>query len=104
MQRKSLLNPQGVVLFARFHPYVICSSVEICNSDIIMCPLCHKLCEYRKLNESCFFSEVTYLFDNPATVFFSIFMAFWGEYCMAPPRRPLLTLQSCSCRQDAVRL
>ncbi|XP_043246594.1 anoctamin-5-like isoform X2 [Amphibalanus amphitrite] len=53
-------------------------SVEICKSDIVMCPLCHKLCEYTNLSESCFFSEVTYLFDNPATVFFSIFMAFWA--------------------------
>jgi len=44
-----------------------------------MCPLCDKVCDYQKLNSSCVFAEITYLFDNPATVFFAIFMSFWGK-------------------------
>ncbi|CAD1471715.1 unnamed protein product [Heterotrigona itama] len=57
-------------------------SKEICNSNvagnIILCPLCDKACNYQKLGESCIFSKLTYLFDNPATVFFAIFMSFWA--------------------------
>ncbi|XP_037087144.1 anoctamin-5-like isoform X2 [Pollicipes pollicipes] len=53
-------------------------SIEICHSNVTMCPLCNKACEYWDLKASCFFSQITYLFDNPATVFFSIFMAFWA--------------------------
>ncbi|XP_033610715.1 anoctamin-4 isoform X2 [Cryptotermes secundus] len=57
-------------------------SMEICDpnigGNIIMCPLCDKVCDYQKLNSSCVFAEITYLFDNPATVFFAIFMSFWA--------------------------
>jgi anoctamin-4 len=44
-----------------------------------LCPLCDKVCQYQLLKDSCFFAKVTYLFDNPATVFFAIFMSFWGK-------------------------
>lgn len=30
------------------------------------------------LSETCFHARVTYLFDNPATVFFAVFMSLWG--------------------------
>ncbi|XP_069684912.1 anoctamin-5 isoform X2 [Periplaneta americana] len=57
-------------------------SKEICDAEIggkiIMCPLCDKVCDYQKLNSSCVFAKITYLFDNPATVFFAIFMSFWA--------------------------
>ncbi|CAB0010579.1 unnamed protein product [Nesidiocoris tenuis] len=57
-------------------------SQEICNSSgpgsIVLCPMCDKVCQYTHLNESCLFAKVTYLFDNPATVFFAIFMSFWA--------------------------
>ncbi|XP_015586534.1 anoctamin-4 isoform X2 [Cephus cinctus] len=57
-------------------------SHEICDvkraGNITLCPLCDKACTYRKLRESCLFSKLTYLFDNPATVFFAIFMSFWA--------------------------
>ncbi|XP_011301819.1 anoctamin-4 [Fopius arisanus] len=57
-------------------------SKEICDPEgpgnITLCPLCDKACDYRKLKESCLFSRLTYLFDNPATVFFAIFMSFWA--------------------------
>lgn len=57
-------------------------SKEICDSNIAgnitLCPLCDKACTYQKLGDSCIFSKLTYLFDNPATVFFAIFMSFWA--------------------------
>ncbi|ODN04168.1 Anoctamin-5 [Orchesella cincta] len=56
-------------------------SREICNETVggktIMCPLCGK-CDLWQLQDSCTFSKLTYFFDNPATVFFAIFMAFWA--------------------------
>lgn len=58
-------------------------SKEICNEsgtgNITLCPLCDKACSYQRLSESCLFSRLTYLFDNPSTVFFAIFMSFWGN-------------------------
>lgn len=57
-------------------------SKEICDSNlagnITLCPLCDKACTYQKLGDSCIFSKLTYLFDNPATVFFAMFMSFWA--------------------------
>nr|XP_046480563.1 anoctamin-4-like isoform X1 [Neodiprion pinetum] len=57
-------------------------SKEICDptlaGNITLCPLCDKACKYQKLKDSCLFSKLTYLFDNPATVFFAIFMSFWA--------------------------
>ncbi|XP_050452769.1 anoctamin-4 isoform X3 [Cataglyphis hispanica] len=57
-------------------------SKEICDfniaGNITLCPLCDKVCSYQKLGDSCIFSKLTYLFDNPATVFFAIFMSFWA--------------------------
>ncbi|XP_070153480.1 anoctamin-4 isoform X2 [Polyergus mexicanus] len=57
-------------------------SKEICDfniaGNITLCPLCDKVCTYQKLGDSCIFSKLTYLFDNPATVFFAIFMSFWA--------------------------
>uniref|UniRef100_A0A6P4DYZ7 Anoctamin n=1 Tax=Drosophila rhopaloa TaxID=1041015 RepID=A0A6P4DYZ7_DRORH len=57
-------------------------SKEICNEygtgNITLCPLCDRACSYQRLSESCLFSRLTYLFDNPSTVFFAIFMSFWA--------------------------
>ncbi|XP_036326265.1 anoctamin-5 [Rhagoletis pomonella] len=57
-------------------------SKEICNEygtgNITLCPLCDKACSYQHLYDSCLFSRLTYLFDNPSTVFFAIFMSFWA--------------------------
>lgn len=30
------------------------------------------------MSESCTYAKVSYLFDNPATVFFAVFMSFWA--------------------------
>ncbi|KAI3381824.1 hypothetical protein SNEBB_004040 [Seison nebaliae] len=57
-------------------------AVEICgkSGNISMCPACDEKfgCEYWKLNEACTSSRISYLFDNPGTVFYSIFMSFWA--------------------------
>ncbi|XP_074649330.1 anoctamin-4-like [Tubulanus polymorphus] len=57
-------------------------SEDICNvtkaGGLIMCPLCDKYCAYWKLKKSCLFSRLTYIFDNPATVFFAGFMCLWA--------------------------
>ncbi|XP_026739846.1 anoctamin-4 [Trichoplusia ni] len=57
-------------------------SKEICDArgpgNTTLCPLCDKACQYQRLSDSCLFAKLTYLFDNPATVFFAIFMSFWA--------------------------
>ncbi|XP_049883686.1 anoctamin-4-like [Pectinophora gossypiella] len=57
-------------------------SKEICDlggpGNTTLCPLCDKACQYQRLSDSCLFAKLTYLFDNPATVFFAIFMSFWA--------------------------
>ncbi|CAG9131758.1 unnamed protein product [Plutella xylostella] len=57
-------------------------SKEICDTNgpgnTTLCPLCDKACQYQSLADSCLFAKLTYLFDNPATVFFAIFMSFWA--------------------------
>lgn len=44
-----------------------------------MCPLCDHWCGYYNLQETCMHARITYLFDNGTTVFFAIFMSFWGK-------------------------
>ncbi|XP_024217091.1 anoctamin-5 isoform X4 [Halyomorpha halys] len=55
-------------------------STDICDEslNIIMCPLCDKTCDYWKLSDTCTFAKVTYLFDNPVTIVFAVFMSFWA--------------------------
>ncbi|KAK2496369.1 hypothetical protein MC885_016995, partial [Smutsia gigantea] len=54
-------------------------SQEICMAtEVFMCPLCDKNCSLQRLNDSCIYAKVTYLFDNGGTVFFAIFMAIWA--------------------------
>ena len=47
--------------------------------NITMCPICDKYCDFWKLSDSCFNSKIAYLFDNAATVLWSIFMTVWGK-------------------------
>ncbi|MGH0133625.1 UNVERIFIED_CONTAM: hypothetical protein FKN15_075994 [Acipenser sinensis] len=42
-----------------------------------MCPLCDQFCDYWNLSTACSTAKASHLFDNPATVFFSVFMALW---------------------------
>ncbi|XP_067850237.1 anoctamin-1a isoform X2 [Heptranchias perlo] len=55
-------------------------SMEMCDhrANITMCPLCDKTCSYWKLKSTCATARASHLFDNPATVFFSVFMALWA--------------------------
>lgn len=55
-------------------------SQDICNGTdtIKMCPLCDHWCDYWDLKETCLHARATYLFDNPTTVFFAVFMSFWA--------------------------
>ncbi|KAH8278722.1 hypothetical protein KR018_007662 [Drosophila ironensis] len=53
---------------------------DICvrsNQNITMCPLCD-WCNFWDLKETCNYAKVTYLIDNPSTVFFAVFMSFWA--------------------------
>ncbi|XP_053969890.1 anoctamin-5 isoform X2 [Anastrepha ludens] len=54
---------------------------DVCDNDHIknltMCPLCD-VCNFWYLKETCFYAKITYLFDNPSTVFFAVFMSFWA--------------------------
>ncbi|XP_015836241.1 anoctamin-4 isoform X2 [Tribolium castaneum] len=70
---------------------------EICDplgpGNITLCPLCDKACKYQKLIDSCKFARLTYLFDNPATVFFAIFMSLWATVFLELWRRKQSVIQ-----------
>lgn len=72
-QPRTLINP-------------LSSSMEMCDQrhNITMCPLCDKTCSYWKMSSACATARASHLFDNPATVFFSIFMALWGKWSACP--------------------
>ncbi|XP_036390887.1 anoctamin-1a isoform X2 [Megalops cyprinoides] len=69
-------------------------SMEICDPrhNITMCPLCDRVCSYWKLNTACGTARASHLFDNPATVFFSIFMALWAAMFMEHWKRRQMRL------------
>ena len=55
---------------------------EMCDKSneklFYMCPQCDRHCSYYSLTSHCFYSKVARLFDNGATVFFSVFMSIWA--------------------------
>lgn len=55
-------------------------AVETCHhgDQYLMCPLC-ETCDYWKLKDICLYKRIAYLFDHPGTVFYAIFMSFWGK-------------------------
>ncbi|XP_037538993.1 anoctamin-1-like [Nematolebias whitei] len=69
-------------------------SMEICHpkNNVTMCPLCDRVCSYWKLNTACGTARASHLFDNPATVFFSIFMALWAAMFMEHWKRRQMKL------------
>ncbi|XP_010880150.2 anoctamin-1a isoform X2 [Esox lucius] len=69
-------------------------SMEICDprNNITMCPMCDRACSYWKLREACGTARASHLFDNPATVFFSIFMALWAAMFMEHWKRRQMRL------------
>ncbi|TNN01044.1 hypothetical protein fugu_012290 [Takifugu bimaculatus] len=68
--------------------------MEICHpeNNITMCPLCDQVCSYWKLSTACGTARASHLFDNPATVFFSIFMALWAAMFMEHWKRRQMRL------------
>ena len=50
--------------------------------DVLICPACDNFCNYWSLSETCLHSKIMYLFDNESTVFFAVFMSFWGGLCL----------------------
>uniref|UniRef100_A0A8C7YDR6 Anoctamin n=1 Tax=Oryzias sinensis TaxID=183150 RepID=A0A8C7YDR6_9TELE len=50
---------------------------EVCNADIVMCPLCDTGCKVWRLSDTCTYAKITLLFDNEGTVFFAMVMAIW---------------------------
>ncbi|XP_023278145.1 anoctamin-9-like isoform X3 [Seriola lalandi dorsalis] len=50
---------------------------EVCEADIVMCPLCDK-CKVWQLSDTCTYAKVSLLFDNNGTVLFAMFMAVWA--------------------------
>ncbi|ELU07316.1 hypothetical protein CAPTEDRAFT_153860 [Capitella teleta] len=70
---------------------------EICNStgtgSINMCPMCDKDCNFWTLDTSCFYSQISYVFDNYATVIFSAFMSIWCTCFLEFWKRRQKTLQ-----------
>uniref|UniRef100_A0A287CSI3 Anoctamin n=1 Tax=Ictidomys tridecemlineatus TaxID=43179 RepID=A0A287CSI3_ICTTR len=69
-------------------------SMEMCDQrhNIIMCPLCDKTCSYWKMSSACATARASHLFDNPATVFFSVFMALWAATFMEHWKRKQMRL------------
>uniref|UniRef100_UPI0035900035 anoctamin-5-like isoform X2 n=1 Tax=Myxine glutinosa TaxID=7769 RepID=UPI0035900035 len=57
-------------------------SKELCDENIggkmVMCPQCDQQCTYWRLNSTCTATQQSYLFDNQATMFFSVFMGIWA--------------------------
>ncbi|XP_029000044.1 anoctamin-1a isoform X2 [Betta splendens] len=69
-------------------------SMEICDprNNITMCPLCDRVCSYWRLATACGTARASHLFDNPATVFFSVFMALWAVLFMEHWKRRQMRL------------
>ncbi|XP_006860883.1 PREDICTED: anoctamin-1 isoform X2 [Chrysochloris asiatica] len=69
-------------------------SMEMCDQryNITMCPLCDKTCSYWKMSSACPTARASHLFDNPATVFFSVFMALWAATFMEHWKRKQMRL------------
>ncbi|XP_067346255.1 anoctamin-2b isoform X3 [Channa argus] len=55
-------------------------SLEMCDAHLnfTMCPLCDGACDFWHLSTACGTARASHLFDNPATVFFAIFMSLWA--------------------------
>lgn len=66
----------------RVYMYLYLHSNEVCDEskNFTMCPLCDYQCPYWKLSAACSHARASRIFDNNATVFFAIFMSFWGKW------------------------
>ena len=80
-----------------FHTPLNSVSEDICSEggagNLTMCPVCDRFCEYWKLKDSCILSQLTYFFDNEATIFFAVFMSFWATMFLELWKRKQAILQ-----------
>uniref|UniRef100_A0A8C5HF11 Anoctamin n=1 Tax=Gouania willdenowi TaxID=441366 RepID=A0A8C5HF11_GOUWI len=69
-------------------------SLEMCDErlNFTMCPLCDGACDFWRLNTACGTARASHLFDNPATVFFSIFMSLWAVLFLEHWKRRQISL------------
>lgn len=72
-----------VFLYGLFTMHSNQLATEVCSSgkDFNMCPLCDidVGCTFWNLSEVCSYAQLAYLFDHPGTVFYAVFMSFWGK-------------------------
>ena len=57
-----------------------------------MCPQCDRHCSFYSLVSNCHYSRFAHLFDNGATVFFSVFMSIWATLFLEYWKRTEATL------------
>ncbi|XP_061570518.1 anoctamin-2b isoform X1 [Cololabis saira] len=69
-------------------------SLEMCNEHLnfTMCPLCDGACDFWHLSTACGTARASHLFDNPATVFFAIFMSLWAVLFLEHWKRRQISL------------
>ncbi|XP_061107436.1 anoctamin-2-like [Conger conger] len=94
-----LLIPASIVgIIVLFYGYATMEtnvpSMEMCDrrQNFTMCPLCDGVCDYWHLSTACDTSRASHLFDNPATVFFGVFMSLWAAMFMEHWKRRQITL------------
>ncbi|XP_022604974.1 anoctamin-1-like [Seriola dumerili] len=69
-------------------------SLEMCDErlNFTMCPLCDGACDFWQLSTACGTARASHLFDNPATVFFAIFMSLWAVLFLEHWKRRQISL------------
>ncbi|XP_029901756.1 anoctamin-2b [Myripristis murdjan] len=69
-------------------------SLEMCDErlNFTMCPLCDGACDFWQLSTACGTARASHLFDNPATVFFAIFMSLWAAMFLEHWKRRQISL------------
>ncbi|KAI6658055.1 Anoctamin-2 [Oopsacas minuta] len=83
-------------LLTIFIPILNPAKADICGADPVefyMCPLCEHRCDFWFLSSSCLSSWFYKLFDNEATILFSIFTAFWAILFLEAWKRNVATLK-----------
>lgn len=97
-----LIMPSIVGLLVFLYGYLTLDSdvntaLEICSSKnwtFVMCPLCEENlgCKVWDLKTSCSRARTSYLFDNPATVGYAVFVSFWAVFFLEYWKRKEITL------------
>ncbi|XP_068699332.1 anoctamin-7-like [Montipora foliosa] len=97
-----LIMPSIVGLLVFLYGYMTLDTTqntasEICNNPnwtFVMCPLCEEElgCGVWDLKTSCGRARISYLFDNPATVAYAVFVSFWAVFFLEYWKRKEITL------------